>query len=301
MDYQHFGYIPSTDSEFAELKDRLVQTQGSDLFEDIGAPLAGSGKGKLSMPFLSYVALDPGAFSEGQGGPDCTTHGSRNAFDTSRAVEIHIGGELESFVARGATEFTYWFRGHRGAGMSPAVASILHHKRGVLLRKKYEFADLTNYDFDNALLFNGNVPKEFDEVANPHTVQYQARALSTDEVRDALANGYGGHVGSQQGFHNERDENGIMAPSGSWNHDMAVLACDDTHEIVDETLWGIFNSWRKWNRGPWRPGRELVDGAGWVRHSVFQNMLRTGEVMIVGNFKGFPPQKLPDYASYWGS
>lgn len=251
------------------------------------------------MPFKSVLKFDPQAFSERQTTGDCTSHGTRNAINTSRSVEIDVKGELEGYEARIATEPIYGARGHSGQGMSPALASQFCHDFGCMVRKNYGFVDLTKYNSKIGEAWGGRgVPAEVREECKKHPARYIARITSMEELRDACANGYGMHVGSNQGFSNKRDANGIAAPSGNWSHDMAILAVDDTREIANEILVGIFNSWGPWNSGGWAPGRELVPGAFWVLGSVFEKyMLRPGEVWAVGNFQGFPPQRLPNYGA----
>ena len=69
---------------------------------------------------------------------DCVSHSTRNAVDISRAVEIHVDGERENWLARGATEAIYGCRGHGGQGMSCSrAATFVSQSGGVLVRKNY--------------------------------------------------------------------------------------------------------------------------------------------------------------------
>ena len=78
------------------------------LFGATAYKLFGAGEGKLSLPFKSLVKFDSGfGPSERQTTGDCVSHAVRNAVDITRAVEIDIKGEAESFEARGATEGIY--------------------------------------------------------------------------------------------------------------------------------------------------------------------------------------------------
>jgi len=116
----------------------------AELFAATAPHLHGVGKGKMALLWRSREIFDPGAYGqEPQVRGSCVSHGSRNARDTTRAVEIHIKGEAEEYYRRGATEPTYAARGHRGEGMDPAVATRFEVDYGFLFRKKYPFADLT--------------------------------------------------------------------------------------------------------------------------------------------------------------
>ena len=130
--------------ETAELLGKLK----TPLFGATAFRLYGSGEGKLSLPFKSLLKFDP-AFgpSERQTTGDCVSHSTRNAVDITRAVEIDIKGESESFETRSATEAIYQSRGHRGQGMTcSGAAKYVHSKGGILLRKDYGDVDLSKYN-----------------------------------------------------------------------------------------------------------------------------------------------------------
>lgn len=299
---QHQGYIPSSNAELDTLYGALKNDNGSGIFADFMPPLAGSGAGKCSLPIKSVHKFDPGAFTEAQTTGDCTSHGTRNAIDISRAVEIDIKGETEGFVARTATEPIYGMRGFSGQGMSPAMAGEFVHGHGFMLRKDYGFVDLSKYNASIGSSWGGKgCPEEVKAECKKHPCRYLARVNNVEEARDALANGYGLFCGSGHGFSNKRDENGIAAKSGGWNHCMAWGGCDDTRTVLDEMLFYIIQSWGKWNSGPHGKWGELSIGGFWVRQKDAEAMIRTGELWAVGNVDGFPPQKLPDYSSYWGA
>ena len=86
--------------------------------------LYGDGEGKKSLPFKSLLKFDPsfGPY-ERQTTGDCVSHSTRNAVDITRAVEIDVKGDRESFEARGATEAIYQSRGHMGQGMTCSGAA----------------------------------------------------------------------------------------------------------------------------------------------------------------------------------
>ena len=118
--------------ETAELLAKLK----TPLFGATAYRLYGSGEGKLSLPFKSLLKFDPNfGPSERQTTGDCVAHSTRNAVDITRAVEIDINKEPESFEARGANEAIYQSRGHRGQGMTcSSAAKYVHSKGGLLIR-----------------------------------------------------------------------------------------------------------------------------------------------------------------------
>jgi hypothetical protein len=245
--------------------------------------LYGAGEGKVSAPFKSLLKFDPGfGPSERQTTGDCVSHSTRNAVDITRAVEIDIKGQPESFEARGATEAIYQSRGHRGQGMScSGAARYVHQNGGLLIRKDYGKVDLSKYN--SSLGANHRIPSSISLIT------------TVEEARDALANGYGISVCSGYGFSSKRDSNGIAKRSGGWSHAMAWIACDDSREIYNETLFLVQNSWGKWNSGPKRLGQP--DGSFWIREKDARGMLSGRGSWVFSDVDGFPARKLPDYGT----
>lgn len=290
---RHQGYIPSNVKDSTRVDDRLVKRQGSPEFADFRVKDLGAGK--LSTPYKSVLLFYPKAFSdEPQTTGDCTSHGTRNAIDIARAVEIH-NGDPEGWRARTATEPIYGYRGHSSPGMSPALATEWVSNYGSLLRKEYPFADLSKYDSAIGTRWGrSGPPREVRDEASKHPARYFARIRSIEEARDALAAGYGIHVGSPYGTDGRRDRNGLVRRNDSWNHDMAWGAVDDTGR---DMTFLVLNSWGRWNDGghpQWGPipgGSFLIpsDDAAWC--------IRNGEAWAVGDVNGFPPRQLPDYGT----
>lgn len=300
MAEQHFGYIESTPEEIDEFDGSVMRFQSSGLFADVAPHLKDSGKGKLSRPYLSVLKFAPKAFTDDpQTTGDCTSHGTRNAHDISRAVEIHIKGEPEEWVARGATEPIYGARGYGGQGMSPAVASKWCNQYGIMVRKDYPgVVNLSVYDSRIGTRWGsqGGPPDAVKKLAAEHPCRHIARIKSVEEARDALASGYGIHVGSNQGFSNARDAAGFARPSGSWGHDMCWGACDDTGP---SPAFLVLNSWGIWNGGGHPEWGQIPGGSFLIHATTAASMIREGEAWAVGDVNGFPAKDLPDYGFGW--
>ena len=279
-------------------KDELDQLLGElkhPLFSVAAHNLYGTGEGKVSLPFKSLLKFDPGfGPAEAQKTGDCVSHSTRNAVDITRAVEID-NGEAEDFVARGATEGIYGFRGHSGQGMTcGASARFVSTSGGILIRKKYSFADLSKYNVKVGMNWGRpGVPKEVREEASKHQVKTVSMVHTIEAARDAIANGYAISVCSGQGFSSRRDKYGIANPKGSWAHAMAWIGCDDSKEVYNETLFLVQNSWGAWNDGPRR--LDQPEGSFWIRESVAAKMLRADGAFVFSNVDGFKPRKL-DYS-----
>lgn len=278
--------------ETAELLGKLK----TPLFGATAYKLFGAGEGKLSLPFKSLLKFDP-AFgpSEGQTTGDCVAHSTRNAVDITRAVEIDIKGEAESFEARGATEGIYQARGHRGQGMTcSGAAKYVHSKGGLLIRKDYGAVDLSKYNSD--LGARHKIPSSiYSTEAKKHQVKTISLITTIEEARDALANGYAISVCSGYGFSSKRDSKGIAKRGSGWSHAMAWVACDDTKKRHNETLFLIQNSWGKWNSGPKEHGQP--DGSFWIREKDARGMLAQQGSWVFSDVDGFPARDLPDYGT----
>ena len=272
--------------------DKLLGELPHPLFGAAASSLYDSGKGKTALLYKSAQKFDPtfGAH-ERQVTGDCVSHSTRNAVDVTRAHEI-IGGDSEDFVTRSATEAIYGSRGHGGQGMSCSVAArFVHQNGGILLRKDYGFVDLSKY---NGMLGAGwgrrGVPSEIVKEGKKHQVKTISLIKSVEEARDAIANGYALSVCSNYGFSSRRDSNGIARKSGSWNHAMCWCAMDDSHEIYNETLFLIQNSWGVFNGGPKR--FDQPDGSFWIRERDARGMLNQNGAWVFSDVDGFPPRKV---------
>lgn len=278
-----------------ETKTLLAELQ-TPLFGATAYDLYGAGEGKLSLPYMSLLKFDKGfGPAERQTTGDCVSHAFRNAIDVTRAVEIDVQGEAESFVTRGATEGIYQSRGDRGQGMTCSRAARYVNKQGgILLRQKYPELDLTNYN--SSLGANLKIPHSLFVVqAQKHQVKTVSMIKTVEEARDALANGYAFAHCSMLGFDSKRDSKGITRRKGQWAHAMACIGCDDTKKRHNKMLFLIQNSWGKWNGGT--RVHNQPHGSFWVTESDMQAILSHNGSWVMSNVDGFPAKKLPNYGT----
>lgn len=265
------------------------------LFGDASKRIKNSGKGKLSTPYKSVLKFDKNPYNERQTTGDCVSHGTRNACDVSRAVEIDVHNERESWVARGATESIYGYRGHGGQGMSCSrAAEFVSRAGGILVRKNYKgVIDFSKYNSSIGSHWGvRGVPDDVLDLANDHQIKTVSLVKTIEEARDALANGYGIAVCSGHGFSSTRDKKGFAKRSGGWAHCMAWIACDDTGS---EPAFLVQNSWGKWNDGGHPDWGPIPDGSFLIRAQDAADMLSQNGSYAFSQFDGFPVQKLPSY------
>lgn len=274
---------------------RLLEESKYAYFGDGAKRINGSGKGKLSTPYKSVLKFDKNPYNERQTTGDCVSHATRNACDISRAVEIDLHNEKESWIARGATEGIYGARGWAGQGMSCSRAAEFVSKiGGILVRKDYKgVVDLTKYNGNLGAGWGGRgLPDKVIDLANDHQIKTVSLVRTIEEARDALANGYGLSVCSNYGFSSTRDKKGFARTSGNWAHAMAWIACDDTN---DDLSFLVQNSWGKWNDGGHPQWGPIPDGSFLIHSDVAAGMLAQNGAYAFSNFDGFPVQKLSDY------
>lgn len=275
--------------------DHLMSTLKYPLFGSVKGKIHGSGKGKLSLPYKSVVKFDKNPYNERQTTGDCVSHATRNACDISRAVEIDLHKERESWIARGATEAIYGARGWSGEGMSCSRAAEFVTKiGGIMVRKNYSgIVDLTKYNGSLGAGWGGRgLPDKVLDLANDHQMKTTSLIKTVEEARDALANGYGIAVCSDYGFSSKRDNKGYAKVSGSWAHAMAWIACDDTGS---DCSFLIQNSWGKWNDGGHPSWGPIPDGSFLIHSDVAEGMIKQNGAYAFSGFDGFPLQKLSSY------
>lgn len=275
--------------------ERLMETSKYAYFTDGSKKIKSTGKNKLSTPYKSVLKFDKKAYTERQTTGDCVSHGTRSACDISRAVEMDINGEKESWIARGATEAIYGARGHSGQGMSCSrAADFVSKTGGIIVRKNYPgVADFTKYNGNLGAGWGGRgLPDKVIDIADDHKIRTVSLIRTVEEARDALANGYGIAVCSSYGFSNKRDNKGFARVSGSWAHCMAWTACDDTN---GEPAFLVQNSWGIWNSGGHPEWGPIPDGSFLIHADTAEGMLKQNGSYAFSDFDGFPPQKLPDY------
>ncbi len=281
-------------------KDEFLSSQSYQYFNEVN--IKGSGKGKRALLWQYAKKLDSRSFTEAQTTGDCVSHGSRNARDISRAVEILVNKEPEDWFQLGATEPTYGARGHGGEGMSPARASTFERDVGFLARTKYEPVDLTKYNSTIGSRWgSGGVPQAVQELCKKNKVGIISNVRSQEDLMDAMFNGYAAHSGQYAAWTPGSNDKGIHGrASGGWSHDMCIAGMDDSREFFPFRVWMIANSWGRWNQQPskwpkeygeWVPGMILTSADD------FDVCVSNGDCWTYGSIQGYPPQRLPDYGT----
>jgi len=289
------GYI-----EDVRAKIEFLESQQYQAFSEPN--LKGSGRGKRALLWAYVRKLDPTAFTEVQTTGDCVAHGSRNAREGSRAVEILVNKEPEDWFKRGATEPTYGARGHSGQGMAPARASRFERDVGFLARHKYPMVDLSKYDSSIGSRWGSSgVPEDVKALCRQNKVGVISNVVSQEDLMDALFNGYAAHSGQSAAWSATPNSKNIHPRAAvPWAHDLAILGYDDTQEFWPFRVWFLPNSWGRWNQPvkDWpKSYPEQIPGMIVTSAEDFNVCVASGDCWTYGKIGGYPPQKLPDFGT----
>jgi len=248
----------------------------------------GSGAGRLSLPYLAALELDPTYGScESQTTGDCVSHSTRNCGMLDYCIDALMGET--SYEGRLATENIYGARGHGGQGAScDRLAGYVSDSGagGFLVRKEYGQLDLSVY---NSTIGHNwgrtGTPNWVNEIASENKALRVLRIESLEEERDAIATGFGVSACSGLSFEKTRNADGVsMRTPQGWSHAMAHVGFDDrdaSRQKYSGPLVLIQNSWGLWNSGP--KVNDQPDGSFWVQGKYSNQMNR----YVVGSLAGY--------------
>lgn len=277
--------------------ERLLSSLPMPLF---GHTLESTGAGKLSLAYKAVVHFEQAAgrkpYDETQTTGDCVSMAVRGGADVARANDPDIAS-TEDWVDRTATEPLYGARGHGGQGASCSqIVGWAHQTGGLMLRQRYPDLglDLTTYDATIGTRWGGRgVPEAVTKEAKKHQIGTISLVTSWEQARDAIANGYGLVCCSNVGFATmKRDSEGMIRPSGTWNHAMQWHGVDDTRP--GECRFCVQNSWG-WNAHTGPKVHDQPEGSFWIDQRTAQRMISQGGTYAVSNVVGFPKRTLKDW------
>jgi len=271
----------------------------------------GVGKGKAAFPYKALLALDPTALDGTQLTNECTSRGCLTIIEVSRAVDIVIRGEAESYMKAGTHAVYYGGRGYRGDnGASPITIHKNATKSGIALRQAYCGGkyDFTTYPQAHRLgiQFGAGIPADLlAEISGQKSEQY-AVFQTEEEIQDAIFNGNGIGVGHGYCRTKQGGKNGVpwLAGLGRSNcsHEEAIIGYDDTRTLYKDCVYiwddsydrnvdtGVIPEQFKHN-GLFSKGSYVLD----AEDTMFR--IRNGTAVSNSMVKGFPVRVLPAYAT----
>jgi hypothetical protein len=284
----------------AREREQFLESQKYSYFNEPN--ISGTGIGKRALLWQYALKLDQKSFTEAQKTGDCVSHGSRNARDVTRAVEILVNHEPEDWFKRGATEPTYGARGHSGQGMSPAKASMFERDVGFLARHDYGVVDLSKYNASIGMGWGrSGVPSEVQELCRKNRIGRISNVRTQRELMDAMVNGYAAHSGQGAAWEGKPSSKNVHERAARpWNHDMLIAGYDDTKEYWPVRVWFLINSWGPWNSPVPNWPKDYppqVPGMIVTTEDDFDVCVSSGDCWTYGSIEGYPPQRLPDLGS----
>ncbi len=285
------GYIPHNKRDYGVRKDVERIMQDVPLLTDAGAPIVGTGAGKVVLLHKIIEKVRGSFVNRVQRIGDCVSFGTAGALEASYAADIAIRNQPEKWVDI-ATEWVYGTsrvlvgKGRLGNsdGSVGAWAAKAAFEHGNLFRERYGTHDLSAYSGQRAKSWGyRSLPLELERTAdNYQTPSMPTLCRSYSEMRDAIANGYGVAVCSNYGFRDTRDSQGFSRKSGSWAHCMHFHGVDDTPGRPGALCQ---NSWpATWISGPKR--HDQPEGSFWVDAETIDGMLRQNDSYILPGLNG---------------
>jgi hypothetical protein len=129
-----------------------------------------------------------------------------------------------------------------------------------------------------------------DAIAKKHPARHVVAVRTWDECVAALTAGFPVTIASSQGFASRTDESGVLAPSGTWMHQMCLVGIRFAEKAppgvrpVDACL--VLNSWgTKWLTYAGKYPADQPDGSFWAERPVVDRILKQGDSYAIGDIK----------------
>ena len=304
---------PEGDEELAATK----YGDGEKTLREFGLEGAGAGKLTCLWPAVWRVAGNENIFQGSVSQPvgDCVSRSQAFAATLSLAVACENGkgswpelktehAKLMGFHPHG----TYGLRGYTGHGWSCSTAALKSKQIGLVEFGHYgppANVDLTSYGSKTSTIFGSRGPSSeaITQLGTHRTVDYTV-LKGFEQVRDALASGYGVSSCGGEGFSKTRNSIGVSKRSGHWSHAFCYIGVDDSpwaHKNGGPFI-ACLNSWgTRWISGPratqGNPSLPpLPMGAWWATWSDVSRRSTFGMTTV----QGFPSMKLKPWSQAIG-
>ena len=179
----------------------------------------------------------------------------------------------------------------RGDGSVGAWAAQWCQQYGSVPRGKYDDYDLSRYSEATCRKFgSGGCPPTLVPTAKLAPTKSISQVKTVAEAKAAIASGYPITVASDVGFGQSgpytRNAKGQLRASGSWAHQMCLIAYDKDSGFYCMNSWG-----EKWVNGPTGPG-DPPPGGFYIEEATVARMLAQGDSWAFGDQVGFPGRQL---------
>ena len=305
----YFGYQPDPEG----VAEFLIEL-GPDRYFSDAAPEAMAKSARIDT-FL-YRAMDAAHRSRysqpfvvgKQGIGDCVAWGAMHAVYCSESLTWSLGKSPEaplmpaSESIYGGSRVEARNRPEGGGGWSDGsyggAAAKWLRDWGVVYRQPFPELgyDLTTYSAERAKNWgnygNGGQGDKgrLDTVAKKHPARHVVAVRTWEECVAALTAGFPVTIASSQGFANRTDESGVLAPSGTWMHQMCLVGIRFKENAppgvraVDACL--VLNSWgTRWISYAGKFPADQPDGSFYAEKPVIERILAQGDSYAIGDIK----------------
>ncbi len=293
---QRFGYTPNPDGTR-----QFLSELDKPLFSQAGEEAIREAKGKDTFLYRSAYKAHQAVYGQPwvvgrQGIGDCVSWGFAHSAWIAQCVDWETG-RLANPPPFPSTESIYGgsrveARGKKQAGYSDGsyggAAAKWLRDWGLIYRQQYPGHDLTKYSPERARDWgnwgNGgqNDQGKLDLIAKTHPAKHVALVKNFREAAAAIESGFPVAVCSGYGFRSVRDEQAFCAPSGTWQHCMALVSVRyDRPGLLCLNSWGP-----SWVSGPKFPS-DMPEGSFWIDAKVIDGMLAGEDSFAVGSIDGF--------------
>jgi hypothetical protein len=249
------------------------------------------------------------AYNQGPVG-SCVGNATAACLSILNALECYVNKKPFEFTSMHSADASYGLAresggllGRNGDGCWGSAAAKSIKDLGTLYAIPYEKAD--NLTIANPDRLNASSDRRFNYMSQQYgyvgvgdALKQHAsgnKAVSATITRSAesawalIGNGYPINVCSNQGFTKVRDKEGVLKPSGTWNHSMAVIGRRTTSD--GRRLFLIWNSWGdSWASGSY--WEDMPEGSFFIEWSVMDRMLAQGDSFAYGGLSGFKQRTL---------
>ena len=182
---------------------------------------------------------------------DCVGASMTDVINAMQCIEIALG-DREKFEQ---TLISYVYAYSRvivgknqlkgGAGsVGSWMAKTVSAGNGGCLSKKFKdvpaYSGKLSDQWGDDKKYDGKSFRDYVDESDDHTFSGGARITDWSQLRDGVINGRLGTIASNRGYTMKPDKDGFHKPSGTWSHQMSIMAlCDDPRQS-----WvGIKNQW----------------------------------------------------------
>lgn len=230
-----------------------------------------------------------------QGIGDCVSWGGKHAGEYTGCSDLLMRKETEKFQWIFAPYYYGTSRVYIGGGrLGNSDGSLGSWLAAAVERFGTLFENIAGVPkYSGSIAKRWGDPKPADDLdkwvntAKPFLIRKAVKINNWDELCDAIANGYGCTVASDQGFKMTPNRNGYHDASGTWMHQMCIFGYGPDYALIANS-WGDVHG----QLTDFHEADQLPIGTIRARKSVVERMIAQGETFAFTQFDQLQEQRL---------